>query len=58
MILNPKCSGLRQRDWLGAESNRRHGVFQTPALPTELPSRGQSLWRILLGRQVGHPIHS
>ena len=25
--------------WLGTESNRRHGDFQSPALPTELPSR-------------------
>jgi hypothetical protein len=24
--------------WLGTESNRRHGDFQSPALPTELPS--------------------
>jgi hypothetical protein len=26
--------------WLGAESNRRHADFQSAALPTELPSRG------------------
>ncbi len=26
------------RDWLGAESNRRHVDFQSTALPTELPS--------------------
>ena len=25
--------------WLGTESNRRHGDFQSPALPTELPSQ-------------------
>ena len=24
--------------WLGTESNRRHRDFQSPALPTELPS--------------------
>ena len=31
------------RIWcLGAESNHRHGDFQSPALPTELPRR---LWR-------------
>src|SRR5947207_225780 len=27
------------REWLGAESNRRHVDFQSTALPTELPSR-------------------
>src|SRR5690606_14360894 len=25
--------------WPGTESNRRHGDFQSPALPTELPGR-------------------
>ena len=30
---------LRKREWLGAESNRRHVDFQSTALPTELPSR-------------------
>ena len=28
-----------QEEWLGTESNRRHGDFQSPALPTELPSQ-------------------
>ena len=28
-----------KREWLGAESNRRHVDFQSTALPTELPSR-------------------
>ena len=27
--------------WLGAELNRRHVDFQSTALPTELPSRGE-----------------
>ena len=27
--------------WPGTESNRRHGDFQSPALPTELPGREQ-----------------
>jgi hypothetical protein len=27
------------KEWLGAESNRRHEDFQSSALPTELPSR-------------------
>src|SRR3546814_3063220 len=27
------------RWWPGTESNRRHGDFQSPALPTELPGR-------------------
>src|SRR5438477_3251025 len=30
---------LKIREWLGAESNRRHEDFQSSALPTELPSR-------------------
>ena len=31
-------NSLRVRRWLGAESNHRHRDFQSPALPTELPS--------------------
>ena len=27
--------------WPGTESNRRHGDFQSPALPTELPGQGR-----------------
>ena len=30
------------KDWLGRESNPRHEDFQSSALPTELPSRGQA----------------
>ncbi len=30
------------KNWSGTESNRRHGDFQSPALPTELPD--QPLW--------------
>jgi hypothetical protein len=29
---------METREWLGAESNRRHVDFQSTALPTELPS--------------------
>jgi hypothetical protein len=29
----------RGKMWPGTESNRRHGDFQSPALPTELPGR-------------------
>ena len=28
---------LYQKRWQGAESNRRHRDFQSPALPSELP---------------------
>jgi hypothetical protein len=31
--------------WLGTESNRRHGDFQSPALPTELPSQDSAAKR-------------
>ena len=30
---------LTVKRWLGTESNRRHRDFQSPALPTELPSQ-------------------
>lgn len=30
--------GILKRWWLEAESNHRHGDFQSPALPTELSS--------------------
>ena len=48
------------REWLGAESNRRHVDFQSTALPTELPSReidnrrraGRSLCKILVVGQA------
>src|SRR4030088_2065234 len=30
----------------GAESNHRHGDFQSPALPTELPGRGAGRGRM------------
>ncbi len=33
-----QLSYYRIRKWRGAESNHRHGDFQSPALPTELPS--------------------
>ena len=34
---------LPQNNWCsGTESNRRHGDFQSPALPTELP---EQIWR-------------
>lgn len=33
------------RWWPGAESNRRHGDFQSPALPTELPGRKEALFK-------------
>ena len=32
-----KFSALYKQWWPGTESNRRHGDFQSPALPTELP---------------------
>src|SRR2546428_12508387 len=35
----PHVLPLKEGDWLGAESNRRHVDFQSTALPTELPSR-------------------
>lgn len=42
--------------WPGTESNRRHGDFQSPALPTELPGHG---WfpvdAMALGRCVVEP---
>src|SRR5947208_2512502 len=33
--------GARFSEWPGAESNRRHRDFQSRALPTELPGRGE-----------------
>src|SRR5689334_17693971 len=30
---------IQEMWWPGTESNRRHGDFQSPALPTELPGR-------------------
>src|SRR5690242_11155540 len=42
-------NGSRFRDeflrgwWPGTESNRRHGDFQSPALPTELPGQASRL---------------
>src|SRR5439155_26343532 len=35
----PHVLPLKEGQWLGAESNRRHVDFQSTALPTELPSR-------------------
>jgi hypothetical protein len=35
--------------WPGTESNRRHGDFQSPALPTELPGQ------IFAGRRLARP---
>src|SRR5881392_353810 len=35
----PHVLPLKEGEWLGAESNRRHVDFQSTALPTELPSR-------------------
>jgi hypothetical protein len=32
-------SGFLETWWPGTESNRRHGDFQSPALPTELPGQ-------------------
>ncbi len=46
-------SRKRRVKWCpGTESNRRHGDFQSPALPTELPGRGGDLAPEILCRQV------
>src|SRR6266568_4268369 len=37
----PHVLPLKEGQWLGAESNRRHVDFQSTALPTELPSRNR-----------------
>src|SRR6266480_3572334 len=42
---NPKCPGT--------ESNRRHGDFQSPALPTELPGHAPRRARYGARRGVG-----
>src|SRR5690606_4390113 len=37
-MTSPLVWGPRPKQWCpGTESNRRHGDFQSPALPTELP---------------------
>lgn len=33
---------IKKEWWLEAESNHRHGDFQSPALPTELSSHRQN----------------
>src|SRR5690606_22614849 len=40
---------LERNEWCpGTESNRRHGDFQSPALPTELPGQRGAIRRIWL----------
>src|SRR5690348_6257612 len=47
------CCGMLKW-WPGTESNRRHGDFQSPALPTELPGReeGRTLECVLRSRAL------
>src|SRR6202012_3633424 len=57
----PRPGALGAHRWCpGTESNRRHGDFQSPALPTELPGRAK--WRCSAiakaSRQGKHGFHS
>lgn len=49
---------LKKGEWCpGTESNRRHGDFQSPALPTELPGHLSAAWWVTVSvgaaRRVG-----
>ena len=40
--LDPRSLVTNRKQCPGTESNRRHGDFQSPALPTELPGRSEA----------------
>src|SRR5690606_16703436 len=48
-VSNGFSAPLETKEWCpGTESNRRHGDFQSPALPTELPGQRGAIRRIWL----------
>ena len=47
------CRPFEKQWWPGRESNPRHGDFQSPALPTELPGHALRRWAVRAAHDTG-----